>query len=838
VFLENFTQNNVTAYLDPPIKGNYIEGNLSSFVELDEKRYVAQSLENMTLGFNFTLQNVSRGTYESYRSLSLEDWYKNWVTEFPIFSIDIEISTKIDNIENIEKAILYLYNFSSGKWLSLKDDINITTDDETIVSEKIWDPGTLKLVLDAIDNNNNMTFKMEYNGTGGSYTVSINQFTVSIGENNTQFNTIQRYDPFLVESDSPTSYKIENGTKDLDSSLSDIDFYDNKYFKVNSDTNNLSIEFKFTNILQGIDTSLFNDTSIVDFWLKYTHQILWFIDVNLRANVSISSPNNLSYAALEIYKGTKEFDFLNETENAKEWIQIFQKNNTLAMQYPLRHVPNQIDSENAFQFIQFLNESDDNSLRLRLKYVWNSSQANPPGGFNVTVEHFKLDFYVHNAITSDIASKIGFGLNSKTLKPEDIKMKNFGLEVSNDGNQTGIWNKYIPNGIPTQNVFEFNVTSIWHAITFEVTGTYDLFKFEVNIEFDDKIKDQYMTGKNFFSVEVLDGFEDPIEGLEIIFELLDSDEDIVDEDSAVTNDEGIAKGSLEFDDVGDDYIIRVSYEIEGIYASEEIESDEFRIVDDVTLLMDTLQIYFPYIIAAIAALTIFVTVRHHKKNKLRRYWASEALILDDLLKISYIMIIHKDAGVTIYSKQISMELDSDLIGGFLTAISQFRSEIKKPKDQLAKSKGFEMDYYDFKIIINDGEVVRVALILDGIPSDKLEENHEAFTSKFEQRFRKQLDPFTGDVKPFVATNSIIESYFNLSLMYPLQLGKHWEFVKFNKLENALVEVAVEMQKERKFFFFSSLLSYGLAGRKATRDQIISTILNLKRRGIIVPVEME
>ena len=637
---------------------------------------------------------------------------------------------------------------------------------------------------------------------------------------------------------SKTSGFTENGTKDPDSSISDIELYDNKYFKVNSSTNNLSIEFKFTNVLQGIDTSLFDDTSIVDFWVKYTHQILWFIDVDLRANVSISSPNNLSYAALEIYKGTKEFEFLNETENAKEWIQIFQNNKTLAMPYPLRHVPNQIDSENAFQFIQFLNESDGNSLRLRLKYVWNSSQATPPGGFNVTVENFKLNFYVQNAITSDIASKIGFGLNSKTLKPEDINMKNFGLEVLDDGNQKGIWNENIPNGIPSQGIFEFNVTSIWHAITFNVSGTYTLFKFEVIIDFEDKIQDQYMTGKNYFSVEVLDGFEDPIEGLEITFEILDSDEDIVDEDSTVTNDEGIAKGSLEFNDVGDDYSIRVTYEIEGIYASEEIESDEFRIVDEATLLMDTLQIYFPYIIAAVAALTIFVTVRYHKHSKLRRFWADDALILDDLLKISYIMIIHKDAGVTIYSKQISMELDSDLIGGFLTAISQFRSEIKKPKDQLAKSKGFEMDYYDFKIIINDGDVIRVALILDGIPSDKLEENHEAFTNQFEQRFRKQLDPFTGDVKPFVATDNLIESNFNISLMYPLQLGKHWEFTKLTKLEKALVEVAEEMQKERKFFFFSTLLSYGLAGRKATRDQIISTILELKRRGIIVPVKME
>ena len=73
-------------------------------------------------------------------------------------------------------------------------------------------------------------------------------------------------------------------------------------------------------------------------------------------------------------------------------------------------------------------------------------------------------------------------------------------------------------------------------------------------------------------------------------------------------------------------------------------------------------------------------------------------------------------------------------------------------------------------------------------------------------------------------------------MYPLQLGKHWKFAKLSKLENALIEVAEQMQKERKYFFISSLLNYGLAGRKESRNQIISTIIDLKRRGLLVPIE--
>ncbi|MFW9818713.1 MAG: hypothetical protein ACFFE5_03805 [Candidatus Thorarchaeota archaeon] len=57
------------------------------------------------------------------------------------------------------------------------------------------------------------------------------------------------------------------------------------------------------------------------------------------------------------------------------------------------------------------------------------------------------------------------------------------------------------------------------------------------------------------------------------------------------------------------------------------------------------------------------------------------------------------------------------------------------------------------------------------------------------------------------------------------------------MEKTLIEVAEQIQKERKFFFISSLLNYALAGRKASRDEIISTIIELKRKGLIVAAEV-
>ena len=310
----------------------------------------------------------------------------------------------------------------------------------------------------------------------------------------------------------------------------------------------------------------------------------------------------------------------------------------------------------------------------------------------------------------------------------------------------------------------------------------------------------------------------------------------LDEDTATTDDDGEATGSLELDEVGYGFTIRATYEELGIYAETDEDSDEFRIVDEFTIFMDNFLLLLPYILIGLAALFTFITLRHRRLSKLRELWAGEALVLDDLVKISYIMVIHKDVGVTLYSKQIAMELDSDLIGGFITAISQFRSEIKKPIDELGTGAGFEMDYYDFKIDMADGKYIRTALILEGIPSEKLKQNQNMFTNSFETKFGPLLEDFTGDVQPFRETDTLIEKFFNLSLMYPLQLGPHWKFAKLKKLETALLEVAEQMQKERKYFFVSSLLNYGIAGRKESKDQIISAIIGLKRRGLLVPVE--
>ena len=871
ITFKNSTINNVIG--NRTWDGTLLSGGLESFKNwTDNDRYLVEDdnyYVNITTRFQFN--NLTNSDNISYYELSnpdlvtLDDGEKFnwWVNHYEyLYGIDLYLAINVSNNDFIDNTTLWMSSPSWDLLYSLgfypqpglnvtdwfkREIIDLNQTDENLFEIKIRNPlDKLRFIIAMhppwfgfgnINPNNSITFRFEYHGSS-NFNVSIGQFSIVISE----LDTIQKVhpsDPLIRDLNFANNLSISNATTSmlLGESLEALEVNDNDYYRAQADSNNLTVEFNL-NVLNNIDNS-FWDVDYDD-WLTVAPnpRILWMA-ITVRCNTSINNPRNITLATLEFYKGNQTNEYLNEEQNKAEWMQLSYTNRSFAF---VNETKLDVGFPPGFVWIilQFLNESNNNPVRMRLRFETNETQGDPGWRFNVTIEEFSVLFLIDNAISSDILSKISFGLNSDTLKPEDINMQNFGVNITNvpGANQTGLWDVAVSGGIPDQGIFEFNVTSLWNEITFDVSGTYEIYKLAVDIEFDDRIKAQYMSGTNYFSVEVTDGSGDPIEDLEIKFELLDSNGKVVDDDTAVTNDEGIAKGALDFKELGEKYSVKVSYGEEGFYSSKDIESREFRIVDDFTLFTDTFQLFLPYILIGVAAFSTFAAIRHRKMSKLREQWAGETLILDDLLKISYIMIIHKIAGTTIYSKQISMELDSDLIGGFLTAISQFRSEIQKPVGKTTVERGFQMDYYDFKIIIHDGSYVRVALILDGTPSEQLEINQKMFTERFEARFSPLIKDFSGDIRPFSETDAIIEEYFNISLMYPFQLATHWDVSKLEKLERALLEVAEQMQKERNFFFVGSLLSYGIAGRKESRDQIISTIIDLKKRGLIVPIELE
>jgi len=835
VIFENFTINDVKEITNI-INGTNTKGDLLSFREFDEDRYnCIVNTNNLTLDLKFYIQNLSSGILNE----ALVNFFINnpgfWIVLHTLFlnSIDFYLVTNVSSVIDINTANLFMKNYSSNEWVDMSDKIDLIQETETLLSYKISDPFEklyfLKFFIN-YSNSNSMEFRFQYSGTG-NFDVSYNLFKANFGERLQINKTILPYDPLVQELIYPSEININalNGTITSENDLDLLKLNDDRYFKAQANTNNLSLEFKF-NILPDIGTS-FWDVDMHDWETLFSPSLYPYpyipqIDFRVSSNVSIITQDDLDLAIVEIYKGNRNYTFLSPEENQQEWLVITEDNKTLANMYETTQ-QSSLNSLYTWVVLQLINSSDDNSIRMRLRYLGSTGFEK----FNVSVDEFTLNLYIQNIISSDIASKIGLGLKNNEIRPSDIKLQNFGTYVQDIDVGRGYWEGDIDRGQPILGFFEFNTSSLWNIIRFDVNGTYEVYKVQVVIEFLERPINQYMTGNQLFSVRITTFTGKPIENLNLIFELLDLNSVVKSEGSAITNTDGLASASLLFSETGNSYSIRVRFEGAGIYTSYELISSSFRIVDDFIIFMDTFFQFLPYMLAIIAAIFIFIVVRAQRHRKLKRIWANEAKIIDDLINISYIMIIHKDVGVSIFNKQISLDvIDSDLVSGFLQAISQFRRELSKTP--MGTSKGFEMDYYDFKIIITDGDYIRVALILEKSPSEQLKENQTAFTNAFETKYKAYIERFTGDLSPFTDADSLIEKYFNISLMYPLQLASFRDVFKLKTLEKTLVDVAEQIQKEKKFFFVSSLLSFGLAGRKESRDQIISAILSLKNKGIL------
>jgi hypothetical protein len=384
-----------------------------------------------------------------------------------------------------------------------------------------------------------------------------------------------------------------------------------------------------------------------------------------------------------------------------------------------------------------------------------------------------------------------------------------------------------------------------HAFVSSETTSISVEQYTINL---DLLNLEKFKNNSIYGTEILIGAKatvnetgDSIVGEKINIEIYDENEDLIEELSDITNENGQIELSYVLPEGYKSIKIKLMYNTEETYfaSTESKQSINITLISQSQSIVNTFITLSPYMIIGIAAISTYVVLRQRRLNRLRAIWAKDAQILDDLLRISHIMIIHKEAGVVIYDKKVAIEeIDSDLIGGFLQAISSFRQEIRKDIDFEKGTKGFEMDYYDFKIVITDGEYIRVALILDGSPSENLKERQVEFTRAFENKFGKVLQEFDGEIKAYRAADKLIEKHFYISLAYPLQLSEHWEVVDLEALEKDLVEVAQQIQAEKNFFFISNLLSYALAGRSESRNQIISAIISLSDKEVLEPVKLE
>nr|MDO8116952.1 PKD domain-containing protein [Candidatus Sigynarchaeota archaeon] len=133
-----------------------------------------------------------------------------------------------------------------------------------------------------------------------------------------------------------------------------------------------------------------------------------------------------------------------------------------------------------------------------------------------------------------------------------------------------------------------------------------------------------------------------------------------------------------------------------------------------------------------------------------------------LAKLRHLFVFHKLSGTCIfYQPFIMKKIDPQLISGFLSAISTFGSEF----DKGAKLRVLE--YEQFKILMEETEYCRHALLFQGEMDDQMRDIYNNFIYTFDTTYSTQLTSFKGDITPYKGTNLFVKDIFNAkSLLDP------------------------------------------------------------------------
>ncbi|NMC05171.1 MAG: hypothetical protein GYA24_08170 [Candidatus Lokiarchaeota archaeon] len=304
-----------------------------------------------------------------------------------------------------------------------------------------------------------------------------------------------------------------------------------------------------------------------------------------------------------------------------------------------------------------------------------------------------------------------------------------------------------------------------------------------------------------------------------------------------TNAQGLASVPIRFDDSWDSFTYEVIFTPDDprFMSSTIVPSASIPVYNDLEFIGYLLRSYWYIIVPAIAVILIGAIVKRGSDARKKRSWKADANRIRDVVKIQHLMVIMKSSGACLVNRSYSqMQLDGDLISGFLHAIATFGKEVGGDRGAPSKTAGGDaivFDYQDFKILLQEGAQVRLALILNGPPTESLKDRARQFISTFEgtydmQNWRGSLDIFNG-------VDSYIEQSFEITLIYPLVVNtkKLKKDIK-SGLGKALYEVGQAVQKEKQAFYLATLVNFAQAGRKESQDQVLGEIYQLKKQGFL------
>jgi hypothetical protein len=228
-------------------------------------------------------------------------------------------------------------------------------------------------------------------------------------------------------------------------------------------------------------------------------------------------------------------------------------------------------------------------------------------------------------------------------------------------------------------------------------------------------------------------------------------------------------------------------------------------------------------------------------QRLAKYQAI-ADTFSDVANLNRLLVLHKESGICVFDPFAEENQDATLVAGFLQAISTFGHDLGDSHRLANNSEGArtlrELQYEGFRILINDGQFSRVALVLNGTPSEQLRGRLETFTEAFETRYKADFEHWEGRVDQFNSASDLVEEVFLISLRHPHGVAtRKPKGVQLTSLESDIYKLSLELTKDRQYIFLGQILSTYLVAAKTDKLEALMAIYQLRTKDIFLPIHL-
>ncbi|MBY9019383.1 MAG: hypothetical protein KGD66_11190, partial [Candidatus Lokiarchaeota archaeon] len=225
-----------------------------------------------------------------------------------------------------------------------------------------------------------------------------------------------------------------------------------------------------------------------------------------------------------------------------------------------------------------------------------------------------------------------------------------------------------------------------------------------------------------------------------------------------------------------------------------------------------------------------------KKREKQRILTEVKTIFDDAINLEHILVLYKGTGTCIYFKSYgSEEIDPELIGGFLSAVSSFG------KEMVAQEALNEISYGDKMLLLTDGVYIRVALVLGKKGSLILRRNLKRFIEAFENTYKDILPKWRGQLNHFMNAGQLVDDLLNTSIILPHQISYDFSNIKDLKTTHSkdVLKAAHNCCEEagRKFFFIATLLKEAAESTNKDTAEIFMGVKELRDKKMLIPIEI-